>query len=138
MSVAGPPFVLAGIDHVLLLVNDMHAARGFYCAILGCTLEDELPQFGMLQLRAGQSLIDLVDVSTSAGAWARPQASNGRNLDHLCLALKPYDEAALRRHLKNHAIAIVEEGRHRGAHGDSLSIYVKDPSGNTIELKGPP
>lgn len=138
MSTARPPFALAGIDHVLLLVNGMAAARGFYCGILGCTLEDELPQFGMLQLRAGNSLIDLVDIDTEQGAWARPKAAHGRNLDHLCLALQAFDEAALRRHLDLNRIAIVEEGRHRGAHGESLSIYVKDPSGNTIELKGPP
>ena len=138
MNPAKPPFALAGIDHVLLLVSGMDAARAFYCGILGCTVEDELPQFGMLQLRAGNSLIDLVDTSAEQGAWARPAAANGRNLDHLCLALHAHDEAALRRHLELNRIAIVEEGQHRGAHGDSLSIYIKDPSGNTIELKGPP
>ncbi|HEY2683943.1 MAG TPA: VOC family protein [Steroidobacteraceae bacterium] len=138
MGEATPPFALAGIDHVLLLVNGMAAARSFYCKVLGCTVEDQLPQFAMLQLRAGASLIDLVDVSSPQGSWALPQSADGRNLDHLCLALHAYDEAALRAHLALHGIPIVEEGRHGGARGDSLSLYVKDPAGNTIELKGPP
>jgi glyoxylase I family protein len=132
MGEATPPFALAGIDHVLLLVNGMAAARSFYCKVLGCTVEDQL------QLRAGASLIDLVDVSSPQGSWALPQSADGRNLDHLCLALHAYDEAALRAHLALHGIPIVEEGRHGGARGDSLSLYVKDPAGNTIELKGPP
>jgi glyoxylase I family protein len=138
MVAATPPFALAGIDHVLLLVNGLAEARRFYCDILGCTVEDELPQFGMLQLRAGNSLIDLVDTGSAQGAWALPQVAGGRNLDHLCLALHAHAEAALRAHLALHGIPIIEEGRHRGAHGDSLSLYVKDPSGNIIELKGPP
>jgi glyoxylase I family protein len=138
MVAATTPFALAGIDHVLLLVSGMSEAQSFYCKVLGCTVEDQLPQFGMLQLRAGSSLIDLVDISTLEGAWARPKAAQGRNLDHLCLALHAHDEAALRSHLAAHGVAIVEEGRHRGARGDSLSLYVRDPSGNTIELKGPP
>ena len=133
-----PPFALEGIDHVVLLVDDMDAARAFYLGVIGCTVENALPQYGMLQLRAGASLVDLVDISGEPGAWARPPAPGGRNVDHVCLATGPWDEAAMRTWLAAHAVAIVEEGVNNGARGESLSFYVKDPAGNTIELTGPP
>ena len=138
MAEAGrPPFDLEGLDHVVLLVGDMARARAFYCGVIGCTVEGELPEYGMLQLRAGAALIDLVDISSEEGAWARPPAAGGRNVDHVCLATGPWDEAALRAHLAAHQVEIVEEGIRYGARGDGLSFYVRDPSGNTIELKGP-
>jgi len=130
-----PPFALEGIDHVVLLVDGIEAARAFYCGVLGCSEEAVLPQYGMLQLRAGAALIDLVDISADEGAWARPPSPNGRNMDHVCLAAGAWDEAAMRDHLAAHGIEIVEEGIRYGATGDGLSFYVKDPSGNTIELK---
>ena len=133
-----PPFAVDGIDHILLLVNRMDRALQFYCDALGCVVESELPEFSMVQLRAGRSLIDLVDVSTSAGKWALPDIPGGRNVDHVCIAITACDERALRDHLAAHDTKIVEEGVHSGARGPSLSIYVRDPSGNTIELKGPP
>jgi catechol 2,3-dioxygenase-like lactoylglutathione lyase family enzyme len=133
-----PPFALEGIDHVLLLVSDLAPALEFYRDVLGCRVADELPEYGMVQLRAGTALIDLVDIGARAGQWARPDVRGGRNLDHLCIAISSHDEQALRQHLAAHSIEIVEEGVHGGARGESLSLYIRDPSGNTIELKGPP
>ena len=135
---AKPPFALEGIDHILLLVNGMKPAVQFYADVLGCTVEGALPQYGMLQLRAGAALIDLVDISAPQAAWAKPPVAGGRNFDHLCLALGMHDEAMLRRHLARHHVEIIEEGVHGGSRGESLSLYVRDPSGNVIELKGPP
>ena len=123
---------------MLLLVDNMQQAQRFYTGVLGCRIEGKLPQYGMMQLRAGKALIDLVDIPRDEGAWARPEVRGGRNLDHLCIAISKYDEQALRSHLASHAVAIVEEGIHGGARGESLSLYVRDPSGNTIELQGPP
>jgi glyoxylase I family protein len=133
-----PPFALEGIDHILLLVNGMKPAAQFYTDVLGCTVEGALPQYGMLQLRAGAALIDLVDISAPEAVWAKPPVTGGRNFDHLCLALGAHDEAELRRHLARHHVEIIEEGVHGGSRGESLSLYVRDPSGNIIELKGPP
>ncbi|MDX6284400.1 MAG: glyoxylase family protein [Kribbellaceae bacterium] len=132
-----PPYALEGIDHVVLLVDGMEEARRFYCEVIGCSVDQALPQYGMLQLRAGAALIDLVDISSEEGAWARPPVAGGRNLDHVCLATGAWDEAALRAHLAAHRVEIVEEGTRYGARGDGLSFYVRDPSGNTLELKGP-
>ena len=132
-----PPFDLEGLDHVVLLVSGMAAVRSFYEEVLGCAVERLLPQYGMAQLRAGASLIDLVDIGSEQGAWARPPAEGGRNMDHVCIATGDWDEAAMRDHLAAHGVAIVEEGIRSGARGEGLSFYVKDPSGNVIELKRP-
>lgn len=132
-----PPFDLAGLDHVVLLVRDMDKARHFYEEVLGCTVDRELPEYGMLQLRAGASLIDLVDIGSARGEWGRPEVEGGRNMDHVCIATGPCDEQAMRAHLARHGIAIVEEGIRYGAQGDGMSFYIRDPSGNQIELKSP-
>jgi len=132
-----PPFALEGLDHVVLLVGDMNLARDFYCGVLGCTVDGALPEYGMLQLRTGAALIDLVDIGVEEGAWARPPVAGGRNMDHVCIATGPWDEAAMRAHLAAYDVAIVEEGIRYGARGDGLSFYVADPFGNVIELKRP-
>jgi glyoxylase I family protein len=133
-----PPFVLAGIDHVVLLVDDMQRASDFYTEVLGCTVDNDLPQYGMRQLRAGAALIDLVDVGSPEGAWAQPEVAGGRNVDHVALALRPADPEAVRRHLIENGVEIIEEGDRVGALGDTLSFYVRDTSGNQIELSFPP
>lgn len=134
---AHPPFKLSGLDHVVLLVRDMAEAQNFYEQVLGCTVDRALPEYGMVQLRAGTSLIDLVDIGSSEGEWARPENEGGRNMDHLCIATGPCTEQAMRAHLAHHGIAIVEEGIRYGANGDGMSFYIRDPSGNQIELKSP-
>ena len=132
-----PPFALEGIDHVVLLVRDMAEAQKFYEQVLGCAVDRALPEYGMLQLRAGASLIDLVDIGSHEGEWGRPEVEGGRNMDHVCIATGPCDQAAMRAHLARHGVAIVEEGIRYGADGDGISFYIRDPSGNQIELKGP-
>ena len=137
MAGRSPPFALEGLDHVVLLVDGMDRAEPFYCEVIGCTVEGRLPEYGMLQLRAGAALIDLVDTASEEGSWGRPPVDGGRNMDHVCIATGPWDEATMRAHLAGHGIEIIEEGIRSGARGDGLSFYVRDPSGNTIELKGP-
>lgn len=128
---------MEGIDHVVLLVSDMAEAQSFYEQVLGCTVDRALPQYGMLQLRAGASLIDLVDIGSKEGEWGRPEIDGGRNMDHVCISTGPCGEAAMRAHLARHGITIVEEGIRYGANGDGMSFYIRDPSGNQIELKSP-
>lgn len=130
-----PPFDVQGLDHVVLLVNDMAAAQSFYCDVVGCTVERASPKYGMAQLRAGASLIDLVDIGSEAGAWARPGVPGGRNVDHVALDTGDWEEEEMRAHLAAHRIAIVEEGLRIGAKGEDMSFYVRDPAGNRIELK---
>ena len=132
------PFAIAGLDHVVLRVVDLQAMLDFYVGVLGCPVEKEQPAFGLVQLRAGASLIDLVPVDGRLGRMggAAPGAE-GRNLDHVCLALDSFDEAALRDYLTARRVDVRESGTRYGAQGNGPSLYLRDPEGNTVELKGP-
>jgi len=90
-------------------------------------------------VRLGAQMLDLITVDGVIGrlGGAGPGAE-GRNLDHFALQVRPFDEAAIRAHLAAQGVAVVEEGRRYGADGDGFSLYVRDPEGNTVELKGPP
>jgi glyoxylase I family protein len=126
------------IDHVVLRAIDMEAMQRFYCDVLGCHEERRQDSIGLVQLRAGASLIDLVAVDGTLGrhGGAAPGAE-GHNVDHLCLRVVDYDEAAILEHLKAHGVRIGESGWRYGAQGEGPSIYLYDPQGNMIELKGP-
>ncbi len=136
---ASAPFQLQQIDHVVLRVRDGAAMQAFYCEVLGCTLERRQDAIGLIQLRAGDSLIDLVPVDGKLGRMggAAPGAE-GRNMDHLCLRVAPFDRASIEAHLEHHGVAIGEFGSRYGAQGEGPSLYLTDPEGNTVELKGPP
>jgi len=127
------------IDHVVLRVADLPAMLAFYCDVLGCTLERRVDELGLVQLRAGRSLIDLVPVDSKLGrvGGAAP-GRGGRNLDHFCVRLEPFDETAIRRHLANHGIDAGPTESRYGAEGQGPSIYISDPEDNVVELKGPP
>ena len=128
-----------GIDHVVLRVRDAGAMTAFYIDVLGCTLERRRDDIGLVQLRAGRSLIDLVPVDGKLGrqGGAAP-ARVGRNLDHLCLRIDPFDGEAVRAFLVERGCEPGEVASRFGAEGEGPSIYVTDPEGNVVELKGPP
>lgn len=134
-----PPFRPTGIDHVVLRVADMALMRDFYCDVLGCHVDKIQEPLGLVQLRAGSSLVDLVDIGGQLGrlGGAAPGAE-GRNMDHLCLRIDPFDEPTLRAHLIAHGIAPGEVVSRYGAEGQGPSLYIADPEGNSVELKGPP
>lgn len=132
-------FRILHIDHLVLRVRDVERMVGFYREVLGCGLEKVQETLGLWQLRAGGSLIDLVDLAGPLGrVGGHGPGREGRNVDHFCLRVEPWDEAALRLHLAAHDVAIGEAGRRYGADGEGPSIYIADPEGNTVELKGPP
>ena len=133
------PFQIRQLDHIVLRVRDVATMRRFYCQVLGCTFEREQAEIGLLQLRAGASLIDLVDVNGKLGrkGGAAPGAE-ARNVDHFCLQVDAWDKDAILAHLRTHAVRIGEVGERYGAEGNGPSIYIDDPEGNTVELKGPP
>lgn len=127
------------IDHLVLRVIDLKRMLRFYCDALGCTVERRMDDIGLVQLRAGRSLLDLVPVDgrIGRGGGAAPGAE-GRNLDHFCFRVEPFDEAAIRRQLHAHGVSGGPLERRYGAEGEGPSIYVTDPEGNVVELKGPP
>ena len=132
-------FTVQGIDHVVLRVVDVEGVIRFYQDVLGCAVERRKDDLGLIQLRAGRSLIDLVDVNGELGqkGGAVPGAE-GRNMDHFCLRIDPFDEAQIRAHLRAHGVEAGELATRYGAGGDGPSLYIQDPEGNTVELKGPP
>jgi glyoxylase I family protein len=132
-------FRILAIDHVVLRVHDLASNLAFYCGVLGCTEERRQDGIGLVQLRAGSSLIDLVPVEGKLGrlGGAGP-GREGHNMDHLCLSVADYDEAAIVAHLKAHGVRVGEIGSRYGAQGEGPSIYCYDPQGNMVELKGPP
>lgn len=132
------PFKLAGIDHVVLLVDDMNTAMEFYCTVLGARPGYSYRNIGMEQVWCGSQLIVLIDISDPSTEYARPPVAGGRNMDHVCLSISPCDREALRAHLKKHNVKVDGEAVHGGARGMGDATYIFDPAGNKIELKGPP
>ena len=134
-----PPFTLRQIDHVVIRARDPAALEAFYREVLGCTVERRQDGIGLVQLRAGASLIDLVDVNGKLGRMggAAP-GREGHNMDHLCLRIDPFDREAIAAHLQAHGVAVGEYGSRYGAEGEGPSQYLSDPEGNVVELKGPP
>ncbi|MEZ5460372.1 VOC family protein [Dokdonella sp.] len=127
------------IDHLVLRVVDLDAMLHFYCDVLGCSLERRKDGLGLIQLRAGSSLIDLVPVDGELGraGGGEPKAGS-HNLDHFCLRVEPFDEAAIRSHLATFGLNAGPLEMRYGAEGNGPSLYLEDPEGNVVELKGPP
>jgi glyoxylase I family protein len=134
-----PPFTTRGIDHVVLRVRDLEQALRFYTGALDGRVERRLDALGLVQVRLGASLVDLVPISSPLGelGGAAPGAG-GRNVDHFALRIEPFDEPSLRAHLTAHGIEPGDVALRYGAEGNGPSLYIRDPDGNTVELKGPP
>jgi glyoxylase I family protein len=127
------------IDHVVIRARDPAALVEFYQRVLGCALEQAQRKIGLYQLRAGNSLIDIVDVDGELGRhFERPPATDAPNMDHFCVQVEPWDAEAIRAHLEHHGIDAGDVVQRYGALGTGPSIYIRDPEGNTVELKGPP
>ena len=121
---------IKGLDHVVVCVADLDRAIAFYSQVLGCTVERRVDSIKLVQLRAGRSLIDLLQSDPG-------QPGAARNMDHFAVQIDPFDEADLRRHLEHHGVAVGDVQTRYGAEGSGPSIYIQDPDGNTVELKGP-
>lgn len=127
------------LDHVVLRVVDLERMTRFYIDVLGCSIERRQDEIGLVQLRAGSALVDLVPVDGKLGRMGgAPPGREGRNVDHVCFRVEPFDEAAIRAHLDRFGVANEPAASRYGAEGEGPSIYIDDPEGNTVELKGPP
>ena len=134
-----PPFDLLSLDHLVLRIRDEARMLAFYCRVLGCREERRVDEVGLVQLRAGAALIDFVTLDGTLGrAGGEAPGPTGRNVDHFCLRIEPFDADMLRRHLIVHGVAVEEIATRYGADGYGPSLYLRDPEGNTVELKGPP
>lgn len=125
-----------GVDHVVLRARDLAALERFYVEVLGLAVERRQDLIGLVQLRAGAQLIDLVAAGGMLGGGAPDPSEAGRNLDHLCLNVEDFDLARVTAHLEAHGVAVGESGRRYGAGGFGVSLYLTDPEGNGLELRG--
>jgi glyoxylase I family protein len=134
-----PPFSVERIDHMVFRVRDLETSVAFYGSVLGCDVVRRRDDLGLIHLRAGASMIDLVSIGGKLGrAGGAGPASSGRNVDHLCLRVEPFVEDELTRHLEQHGIVPhAKASINFGAEGEGPSLYFDDPDGNAIELKGP-
>ena len=129
---------LVGIDHLVLRTRDLAGLIDFYCSVINCTVEKRRDDLGLVHLRAGRSMIDLVDVNGPLGKMGgAPPGAEARNLDHFALRIETFDADAIRAYLAANGITASGVMDNFGAEGNGPSIYVRDPDGNMIELKGP-
>ena len=127
------------IDHIVLRVVDLPAMLRFYCDGLGCSVERRQDEIGLIQLRAGRSMLDLVPVDGKLGrAGGAAPGTQAHNVDHVCFRVEPFDEHAIRAHLATLGFDAGPTESRYGAEGEGPSIYLSDPEGNVVELKGPP
>ena len=126
------------LDHLVLRVRDLEKMIAFYCDVLGAEILWRRPNLGLVHLRVGSDLLDLVPIDGPLGkkGGAAPGAE-GRNLDHFCFRVEPFDQDAIVRHLESHKVEIGEIRPRFGSEGTGVSIYLADPEFNTVELKGP-
>jgi glyoxylase I family protein len=131
------PIRIQDIDHVVLRVRELARMVDFYCKVIGCSVEWDRPERGLVHLRAGSCMIDLVSVDGPTGSrgGAAPGAQ-GHNMDHLCLRIQGFDLDAIVKHLESHHVKVGRISDRFGAEGRGMSIYLQDPEGNTVELKG--
>ena len=127
---------IKAIDHVVLRTSRLQDMIHFYCEVLGCHEERRLADLGLVQLRAGTALIDLVDHASKLGQLGgRAPQQDGRNMDHVCLRIAAVSESALKEYLRSHDIGTEEFAERYGATGYGRSVYIEDPEGNVVELK---
>ena len=126
------PLKVAEIDHLVLRCRDQARMVDFYTRLLGLKEERRLERIGLIQLRAGASMLDLVPM-------AEARVESARNVDHFCFGIDAADLNAVARYLRGHSVEIMGEPAERyGARGMGTSIYVRDPEGNVVELKQMP
>jgi len=125
-----------GIDHVVIRVNDLQRMTDFYERVLGCPVEHRQDALGLIHLRAGSSLIDLVDVGGPLGRAHGAINPDGPNMDHLCLRIASFDADRVRSELQAQGVEIGETSLRYGASGEATSLYLRDPEGNGLEIRG--
>ena len=129
---------IVGLDHVVLRCRNLEEMLHFYVEVLGCCVARSNKPLGLIHLKAGTALIDLVDVNGELGrAGGTPPSRDGHNMDHFCLRIEPFEPQGLRERFRRHGIELSEIHNNYGAEGYGWAFYLSDPEGNRVELKGP-
>jgi glyoxylase I family protein len=133
------PFTMKGLDHVVIRCTDLAAMKRFYCDVLGGTMAEEDTDIGLYHVRIGDHIVDLMPVDESSGRKGGPApGADGHNMDHFAIQVTPYYDDAIREYLAACGIDLGATIIRGGAEGEGPGIHIKDPEGNTVELKGPP
>jgi len=123
------PLRVVELDHVVIRCRDQPRSLDFYTRVLGCAEERRIEAIGLIQLRAGHSMIDLVPADP-------PPTHEGRNVDHVCIGIETTSIEAVAAWLRGEGVEVLGDPAERyGARGMGLSVYVLDPDGNIVELK---
>ncbi len=135
MSLTASP-IIAALDHLVLRVHGLEQSAQFYTGVLGCRIDRRRDELGMIHLRAGSVLIDLISVEGPLGhGGGRGPARDGHNLDHFCLSIANLSIEQLQQHLLNHGVPSSDIRTRYGASGEGASLYLRDNEGNGIELR---
>ncbi|MBU3824151.1 MAG: VOC family protein [Candidatus Oceanisphaera merdipullorum] len=129
-------FEVVGLDHLVLRVRQPIRMLDFYCRILGCKLDREVADLGFYQVRVGNQVLDLVDVQGPLGADGGTPDQCKANMDHFCLLVSAFDAEALSAYFRKNGVIHEPATSRISAQGEGLSMYVYDPEGNKVELKG--
>ncbi len=133
------PFAFECLDHLVLRTENIEGLRDFYRQI-GCeVVKDQTTTLGLLQLRLGASMLDLIDVNGELGQQGGcGPGRHGRNLDHFAVRVEPFDAEQILNFCEQRGITAMQAKQPLlGAEGYGPAVYIEDPDGNRIELKGP-
>ncbi len=126
-SESAPRIRPVGLDHIVLCVADVERSLAFYCDTLG------LDAMRVDEWRSGKVRFPSVRVNAQTIIDLAHGERNGMNVDHFCLVIEPIDFDAL---LASEDVTIERGPAMRsGAQGDGLSIYLRDPDANLVELR---
>lgn len=120
-------FEIVGLDHIVLRTNNLEKMVFFYCNVLGCHIENTQDELGLIQLRAGNNIIDLLKIDQTI-------IQAGKNLEHFCLRIYPFEFEKLKKYFHSHGIELLRYANRYGAQGYGWSFYLKDPDNNEVEL----
>lgn len=133
------PFTMKGLDHIVIRCTDLAAIKRFYCDVLGGKMAKEDTDIGLYQVRIGDHIVDLMLVDEPSGRKGGPApGADGHSMDHFAIQVTPYNDDAIREYLAAHGVDLGATIIRGGAEGEAPGIHIKDPEGNTVELKGPP
>jgi catechol 2,3-dioxygenase-like lactoylglutathione lyase family enzyme len=123
-----PSVRITGLDHVVILAADVERSLAFYLDELG------LEGVRVEEWRRGEVFFPSARVNEHTIIdILGPAEHSGTNLDHFCLV---FDDVDLHEVAQSGRFEVVDGPDVRfGARGDGLSLYVRDPDGNTVELR---